>query len=331
MAMQKPDTAQLSVTHDNDTEMKDMSMSTSSTIEHHLPNTEQKPLSSIPLSSIPSSSTINELIHTDNSNNQSETRRSSMTLPIPTTFDDFINTSLTMEEKRKLRLDLLSLPPNKLAAVICVLQKAQPQNIKKRGDELQIDLKELSTRTLRHLQHHVQYLFETMQQNNVMFAPTPMFMQPTRMISSNNEQHFISNVNEPTTRRLCKPFRPRRRRKDILEKNMRDISDADKQEMRNVCDMLAVEQGVNISTDLYGFDQHVDVYRTILDIVNETNDNERNNMIEDLGTNKMRDIKTKLCLWGRVGRKAEMIQGFREKIPILVDAHNKYQADAADQ
>ena len=115
--------------------------------------------------------------------------------PIPTTLDDFINTALTIEEKRKLRYDLLSLPPEKLGEIMYVLQKSQPQNIEQKGDELEIDLKKLNTKTLRHLQRYVESVFAKVRYNSIISTQQQqqMFMQQMQpqqnMIESWSNQH----------------------------------------------------------------------------------------------------------------------------------------------
>ena len=110
---------------------------------------------------------------------------------VPTTLDDFISTELNIEEKRQLRFDLLSLPPEKLGEIIFILQKSQPHNIEQKGDELEIDLKRLNTKTLRHLQRYVESVFAKVRYNTTQMMPSSQFMAPPPMqqqvIASNNQ------------------------------------------------------------------------------------------------------------------------------------------------
>jgi len=110
---------------------------------------------------------------------------------VPTTLDDFISTELNIEEKRQLRFDLLSLPPEKLGEIIFILQKSQPHNIEQKGDELEIDLKKLNTKTLRHLQRYVESVFAKVRYNSTQMMPVSQFMAPPQMqqqvIASNNQ------------------------------------------------------------------------------------------------------------------------------------------------
>lgn len=110
---------------------------------------------------------------------------------VPTTLDDFISTDLNIEEKRQLRFDLLSLPPEKLGEIVFILQKSQPHNIEQKGDELEIDLKRLNTKTLRHLQRYVESVFAKVRYNTTQMMPSSQFMAPPPMqqqvIASNNQ------------------------------------------------------------------------------------------------------------------------------------------------
>jgi len=109
---------------------------------------------------------------------------------VPTTLDDFISTELNIEEKRQLRFDLLSLPPEKLGEIIFILQKSQPHNIEQKGDELEIDLKKLNTKTLRHLQRYVESVFAKVRYSSTQMMPASGFMAPPPM-----QQQVIASSN----------------------------------------------------------------------------------------------------------------------------------------
>lgn len=124
---------------------------------------------------------------------------------IPTTLDDFINTSLNIEEKRKLRFDLLSLPPEKLGEIMYVLQKSQPQNIEQIGDELEIDLKKLNTKTLRHLQRYVESVFAKVRYNS-MLSPMPQTMPHQQQMFIPQQQQMMNGTATTTQGNVINPW-----------------------------------------------------------------------------------------------------------------------------
>eukprot|EP00483_Globobulimina_turgida_P009687 UN09706 len=73
-----------------------------------------------------------------------------------------------------------------------VLQTSQPQNIEQKGDELEIDLKKLNTKTLRHLQRYVESVFIKVRYNS-MTSPQPTFITPVPQTMLHNNHNNNSN------------------------------------------------------------------------------------------------------------------------------------------
>merc|ERR1719181_836733 len=62
---------------------------------------------------------------------------------------------LTFDEKEALSNDINSLPPEKLAHVVKIVQESMPLTSRHDDDEIEVDIETLDNDTLRHLQKYV--------------------------------------------------------------------------------------------------------------------------------------------------------------------------------
>eukprot|EP01084_Bolivina_argentea_P039931 73785_1 len=238
-------------------------------------------------------------------------------------FHEFLNKDLTLEEKKKLRLDLLSLPPEKLGEIIYVLRNIQPQKIKQLENEMEVDLRQLNTRTLRHLQRYVNATFANIRQRTMI--PT-MFMPMQRPMNMNNTFHNNVNTNIQTGKNV----NWRTTKTEILKQNETEIGLDDKKEMMDICVKLGIEHGMDISTYVYGYEKHLDVYKDLLKWV-QMDENERNKNVNELSSNQLRDIKMKIRSEGTTGRKNEMAKGVCESLKCLKMNYEKYVAENSNE
>ena len=119
------------------------------------------------------------------------------------------NQPLSLEEKKQLRIDLLNLPPEKLGDVMSVLKRNLPNQIMQNSDELVLDLKNLDTQILRHLQRYVHAIY--LQIKSTLY-PQPFYYQTyqpfmQQQLSMYGAQNAISEQ-----RRLSENGQKRKRR-----------------------------------------------------------------------------------------------------------------------
>ena len=82
--------------------------------------------------------------------------------------------------------------------------------------------------------------------------------------------------------------------KDILAQNKKAIPQDVKDEMRKICDLLGIRKGVHIAVTIYGYSTHLLCYKDIKKIAMMDNVPLRKNYVQNLNTNKLRDIKSKI-------------------------------------
>ena len=111
----------------------------------------------------------------------------------------------------------------------------------------------------------------------------------------------------------------------ILQKNLNEIGKKNMDRMRQICDKLGIEKGVNIGVSLYGYPSHLAVYMSLLKMVKMTDD-ERNVVLEGLNSNAFRDIKSKIGSEGKTGRKNEMMEGIVKKLKEIAVNYQRWKA-----
>lgn len=107
----------------------------------------------------------------------------------------------------------------------------------------------------------------------------------------------------------------RKKRKIIKEP---EIDEEEMKEIRGICDKLSINlQNKQLVVKLYGYKEHIDVYKDIFYWIDGCDKKKRNKLINDLKTNKLRDIQVKLASSGTIGVKLEMQSGIKHTLNIL--------------
>lgn len=101
---------------------------------------------------------------------------------------------------------------------------------------------------------------------------------------------------------------------DMAPETIIDMIMSDEEKMAEICDTLGICEGVNIGVSLYGYLDHLDVYIEVMDLMKYKNVALRDEYINSLTCNKLRDIKVKIRSEGKTGRKKEMIAGIIKKL-----------------
>ena len=126
------------------------------------------------------------------------------------------------------------------------------------------------------------------------------------------------NVRQPKTKRK-KPVLA----KDILAKNKREIGNDQQKEMRKICNNLGLSKGMHIGVTIYGYGTHLECYKDIVKCVKIEGVMQRNNYVQNMNTNKLRDIKSKIGSEGKTGKKQEMVAGIVKMLPRLQENYKR--------
>ena len=89
-----------------------------------------------------------------------------------------------------------------------------------------------------------------------------------------------------------------------------------------ICQQLKLKKKVHLN--VYGFNNHTQIYQFIHKLVQIKSDDDRNQILEELTQNKLRDIKSKIYSRGCISQKKELLMGIKNK---LINMRNDLSID----
>lgn len=92
-----------------------------------------------------------------------------------------------------------------------------------------------------------------------------------------------------------------------------EIEEEDSESYINcVCDTLNLVKKIDIN--VYGFSNHTEIYSFIYKMIQIKSDVDRNDIIDGLTQNKLRDIKSKIYSDGLIGKKKQLAMGVKNEL-----------------
>lgn len=156
-------------------------------------------------------------------------------------------------------------------------------------------------------------------------------MDLTYLMEMAKEQH-IDIPDDFVPQSLRNGHRPKQRRNKSMRIRQRPptvlTSEEDLLSIEAICNKLGIAiEDRALRVRLYGFSNHLDVYREILEWITCFDQKQQTQTVNALTSGKLRDIQVKLRSKGQVGKNSEMKKGIQQSLRTLTAKFKRNDTD----